>query len=122
VSFLGGRADVPDLLLAGDLLVHPAYHENTGTVLLEAIVSGLPVLTVDVCGYAHYVNDAQAGMVMPSPFQQMSFNAALEKMLLSPEREQWRHDALAFAKEADIYSLPEKAANFIDYVGQKRDS
>ena len=30
VRFLGGRSDIPDLLAAGDLLVHPAYSENTG--------------------------------------------------------------------------------------------
>ena len=37
----GGRSDVPDFLLAADLLLHPARHENTGTVLLEALVAGL---------------------------------------------------------------------------------
>ena len=58
VHFLGGRHDVPDFLLASDLLVHPAYAENTGTVLLEAMVSGLPVLTTDVCGYAFHIQKA----------------------------------------------------------------
>jgi hypothetical protein len=42
-------------LLGADLLIHPAYNENTGTVLLEAVVAGLPVLTTAVCGYAHYI-------------------------------------------------------------------
>ena len=36
VHMLGGRADVPEWMLAADLLVHPARNENTGTVLLEA--------------------------------------------------------------------------------------
>ena len=53
-------------------------------------------------------------MVLPSPFRQAAFNAALEKMLSSPERPQWHDHALRFAKEADIYSLPEKAADFIE--------
>src|SRR5690606_4083853 len=51
VEFLKGRSDVPRFLLGADLLIHPAYNENTGTVLLEALVSGLPVLVTDVCGY-----------------------------------------------------------------------
>lgn len=121
IHFLGGRSDVPAFLLAADILLHPAYHENTGTVLLEAIVAGLPVLTVDACGYAHYVNDARAGMVLSSPFQQEALNDALEKMLLSPEKAAWQQNGLAFAKKADLYSLPEKAADLIENIGRKRE-
>lgn len=113
VKFLGGRNDVADFLLAADLLVHPAYNENTGTVLLEALAAGLPVLTTDVCGYADYINQARAGVVLSSPFQQIEFNQVLSNMLLSPERVNWQKNALAFAQQADIYSLPEKAVDFI---------
>jgi UDP-glucose:(heptosyl)LPS alpha-1,3-glucosyltransferase len=122
LHFLGGRNDVPHFLLASDLLLHPAYHENTGTVLLEAIVSGLPVLTVDCCGYAHYVTEAKAGVVLRSPFQQAELNEQLQKMILSSERTSWRQNGLSFAKDADIYSMPDKTADFIEYVGRKRVS
>lgn len=122
VQFLGGRPDVPDFLLAADVLIHPAYHENTGTVLLEAVVAGLPVLTVAACGYAHYINDAQAGVVLPAPFNQQELNTALEKMLSWPALADWQQKALSFAKQADIYSLPEKAADLIEDIGQKRVS
>ena len=67
VEFLKGRSDIPRFLLGADLLIHPAYNENTGTVLLEALVAGLPVLVTDVCGYAHYITDANCGRVVPSP-------------------------------------------------------
>lgn len=111
--FLGGRNDVPRFFIAADLLLHPAYHENTGTVLLEALAGGLPVLTTDVCGYADYIRTANAGMVLASPYQQSEFNRALESMLLSPLRETWRQNAIEFAKNADIYSMPERAVDFI---------
>lgn len=120
VHFLGGRNDVPQFLLGGDVLLHPAYHENTGTVLLEAVVSGLPVLTTDVCGYASYVAEAQVGIVLKSPFKQVEFNQALEKMLLSTDQGEFKQNGLAYAKRADIYSLPEKAANLIDHIGQRK--
>jgi len=122
VHFLGGRPDVPHYLLAADLLLHPAYHENTGTVLLEAIVSGLPVLTVDICGYAHFVMEANAGLVLTSPFRQAEFNIALQKMLLSPMRIQWQQNGLEFAKNADIYSLLEKTTELIEYRGRQHVS
>ena len=114
IKFLGGRPDVLNFLLASDLLLHPAYHENTGTVLLEAMIAGLPVLTVDVCGYAHYVKEADAGNVLASPFKQIKLNAALKAMLTSNQREVWRQNGLAFGKAADIYSLPERAAELIE--------
>lgn len=114
VKFLGGRHDVADLLLAADLLLHPAYNENTGTVLLEALVSGLPVLTTDVCGYAEYIHEANAGVVLASPFNQIEFNQTVSSMLLSSLYSTWKKNALSFADQADIYSMPVKAVDFIE--------
>ncbi len=122
IQFLGGRPDVPQILLAGDLLLHPAYHENTGTVLLEALAAGLPVLTVEVCGYAHYVREANAGVVLASPFQQAEFDMALREMLESEGQQGWQENGLAFARQADIYSLPKKAAEFIEQMMPVRPS
>jgi UDP-glucose:(heptosyl)LPS alpha-1,3-glucosyltransferase len=114
VDFLGGRDDVPRFLLGADLLVHPAYNENTGTVLLEALVAGLPVVVTDVCGYAHYIEEADCGRVVPTPFQQRTLNATVRQILEDKEvRLRWHENALAFAARADLYSLPERAADVI---------
>ncbi|MBW7902858.1 MAG: glycosyltransferase family 4 protein [Rhodocyclaceae bacterium] len=114
VDILQGRDDIPRFLLGADLLIHPAYNENTGTVLLEAVVAGLPVLTTAVCGYAHYIEDAGAGVVLPEPFAQPALNAALERMLRDDAaRRQWQANGLAFAGHADIYDNAETAADVI---------
>ncbi len=114
VVFLEGRSDVPRFLLGADLLIHPAYNENTGTVLLEALVAGLPVLVTDVCGYAHYIDDADCGRVVPSPFEQGYVDRLLAEMLAGNEqRALWSQNALAFAERADLYSMPERAADVI---------
>src|SRR5690606_10331413 len=44
VKMLGARDDVSELFWSADIFLHPAYSENTGTVLLEAMVAGLPVI------------------------------------------------------------------------------
>ena len=114
VSILPGRNDIPRFLLGADLLIHPAYHENTGTVLLEALVSGLPVLVTDVCGYAHYIAEADCGRVLASPFEQAQLNRTLAEMLADPAaRARWSANGLAYADTADLYSMPQKAADVI---------
>ncbi len=120
VRFLGGRSDVPELMLAGDLLIHPAYSENTGTVILEAIISGLPVIATDVCGYAQHINLANAGVVLHSPFVQNDLNASLLNTLVSP-KEQWRENGIAYGKNPDLYVMPETAVRSIEnWVETKR--
>jgi UDP-glucose:(heptosyl)LPS alpha-1,3-glucosyltransferase len=112
-EIMAGRDDVPRFLQGGDLLIHPAYYENTGTVLLEALVAGLPVLTTDSCGYAFHVERSGAGRVVPSPFQQERLNRELAEMLASPERGQWRERGIAYGRDEDLYSMPELAADII---------
>jgi len=114
IQFLGGRSDVRDFMLAADLLVHPARSENTGTVLLEALASGLPVLTTDVCGYAHYIATANCGIVLPSPFEQNIFNQKIAEMLISQDKITWKNNGISFAKNNDLYHLPERAAALIE--------
>lgn len=117
VTILSGRDDIPRFLLGADVLLHPAYSENTGTVLLEALVAGLPVLVTDVCGYAHYVHEAGAGDIITSPFNQTRFTEQLQHAIENKAmREQWQHNALAFAKTEDIFNMPEKAADIIEEV------
>ena len=108
-----GRSDIPRFLFGADLLVHPAYAENTGTVILEAMIAGLPVLVSDVCGYAHYVNQAEAGRVLSAPFSQEEFDQILKQMLLSDERDEWGINGQRFGTYADIYSMPDKAVDII---------
>ncbi len=118
VQILKGRSDIPRFLLGADVLIHPAYNENTGTVLLEALVSGLPVLVSEVCGYAHYIAEADCGRVLPSPFVQEQLNRTLSDMLADDaQRAEWARNGLAFADSADLYSMPQKAADVI--VGVK---
>lgn len=114
VKFFGGRSDAPEFLLGADLLMHPAHLENTGTVLLEAMAAGLPVLATDACGYARYVRGAGMGEVLASPFSQEALNKNMLQLLQS-DREMWRARGREFAR-GDIYDLPLHAARRIEEI------
>lgn len=115
VSFFSGRDDIPRFLLGADLLLHPARHENTGTVLLEALVAGLPVLCSGVCGYARYIVASESGRVTAEHYSQLEFDQRLFELLQNNDlRQQCSEHGLKFAKSADLYSMPECAANIIE--------
>jgi UDP-glucose:(heptosyl)LPS alpha-1,3-glucosyltransferase len=103
VKFLDITNNIPNLLFMADLLLHPAYQEAMGWVILEAIVSGLPVLTTANCGFACHVKRANAGLVVPMPFKQIVLNAYLQKMLSSKELQEWKKNALAYGKNDTLY-------------------
>ena len=114
VQFLGGRDDVPELLLAADALVHPALDEAAGIVLLEALVAGLPVICTDVCGYAHHIAAARAGLVLRSPYSQDDLNAAMLRTLDGVYRSQCRDTGLVYARLTDLYSMHSTGAELIE--------
>jgi len=113
VRFMGGRSDVPDFLLGCDMLLHPARKDNTGTVILEAMVAGLPMLVTSVCGYAKHVLKSGAGEVLSAPFSEGELNEKLQTML-SSDKSEWVAKALKYADEEDLYSMPEKAVKAIE--------
>ncbi|QKJ89058.1 Glucosyltransferase [Paramixta manurensis] len=114
VRFFSGRNDVAELMAAADLLMHPAYQEAAGIVLLEAIAAGLPVLATEVCGYAHHLTKANCGEVITEPYRQERLNNVLCNALSKPAlRQAWADNARSYADTQDLYSLPERAADII---------
>lgn len=80
--------DIQQFYLGADILMHPAYQDNTGSVILESLAHGLPVITTDTCGYADHVSAGKAGIVIPSPFRQDLLNQSLTDYLASPSNRQ----------------------------------
>lgn len=111
---LPGRDDIPRFLLGADLLLHPAYSESAGYVLLEATIAGLPVLTTASCGYAFHIQNAQSGQVCPEPFSQSDLDARLEEMLTSARRQSWSANGIAYGRQDELYSLARTVTDHIE--------
>jgi len=117
VHFLGPRDDVPELMKAGDFLVHPARAELAGGVIVEAIVSGLSVIVTPVCGYAWHVKEADAGIVLDGEFDQNQLNECFTQVLVSDERVKWRQNGINYSKDNNLYAMAQVAVDEFETNG-----
>jgi UDP-glucose:(heptosyl)LPS alpha-1,3-glucosyltransferase len=118
IVFLGPRDDVPRLLVAADLLVHPAYQEAAGIALLEALACGLPVVVSGICGYAPYVTQAQAGWVLPEPFDQAVFNRTVRAALERADLADIGRRGIEFARRENLCGMVDAAVAVIEAVAR----
>lgn len=63
VHFVGFRRDIPQIMQAVDLFVFPSRYEACSLVLLEALSSGLPVITATATGGGELVTP-ECGIVL----------------------------------------------------------
>jgi glycosyltransferase involved in cell wall biosynthesis len=113
VHFLGFQTDMPGLMRACDLFVFPSRYEPFGLVLLEALASGLPVVTVASAGGAEVVTP-ETGIVLPDCDDAGALAAALRTLLAAPDR----HRAMrAAARQAALaHSWPAMARQYLDLL------
>jgi UDP-glucose:(heptosyl)LPS alpha-1,3-glucosyltransferase len=117
IKWLGHREDIHGLMAAADLLVHPARYDTTGTVILEAIVNGLPVITTAACGYARHVEAAQAGKVIKEPFEFPLFVAAINRGREFAVRQAWSLAGQKYGRDPELYQGRSRAAEIIVRTG-----
>ncbi len=115
VEFINGSDDLQSFLYATDIVLHPAYHEAAGMVILDALVAGIPIIVTDICGYASYVKKANSGIVLSEPFSQIQFNQALQKLLQDQKlRKLYSQNAIKYSKVTDLYSCTETMLKIIE--------
>jgi UDP-glucose:(heptosyl)LPS alpha-1,3-glucosyltransferase len=117
---LPGRDDIPRFFAGADLLLHPAYQESAGYVLLEATIAGLPVLTTATCGYAFHIEQAQSGQVCGEPFSQIELNQRLAAMLEALPNAPWSENGLNYGKNEVLYTLPQAAVDLIEQQAREK--
>ena len=74
IKFLGPRDDVASIMKSSDLLLHPAREEAAGNVIIESLVSHLPVATCRDVGFAEEVKANKGGIVLDEDFDQDKFD------------------------------------------------
>ena len=113
VIFAGGRNDVPELIAAADLMIHPARNEAAGAVLLESLACGTPVLCSANCGFSPMVKEA-GNLVLPKLFRQKILNRTLMVALSTPDKiADLQQAAENYGRNGDFYRRAKYAVDLI---------
>ncbi|HEY0404986.1 MAG TPA: glycosyltransferase family 4 protein [Pyrinomonadaceae bacterium] len=103
LRFIGKRPhqELPDLLRQCDVLVFPSYCEGFGLVLLEALASGMPIITTEATAGPDLIEDGIEGYLIPSGNLD-ALSAAMRDCASEPER--LESMALAARRSAERFS------------------
>jgi glycosyltransferase involved in cell wall biosynthesis len=85
VRFLGHRSDVPKLMKAVDVMVHPSIDpEPFGRTLVEAMLAGVPVIATNAGAAPDILEGGKAGTLVP-PNDAPALGRAIAAVLARPE-------------------------------------
>jgi UDP-glucose:(heptosyl)LPS alpha-1,3-glucosyltransferase len=93
VRYVGSAKDVGALLTAADVFVMPTQYEAFSLAVVEALASGLGVLTTDVPGAADAVEHGVNGLLLQDPLDDKSLSEHLEVALDPAVRSAWSRAA-----------------------------
>lgn len=85
IHFLGYRSDASALLRLGDLFLLTSDSEGLPTVIIEAMLSGLPIVSVDLPGIREVFERFPNYPVRLTPPDEQSIANAIEEMLHQPK-------------------------------------
>lgn len=64
---IGLTSEIKKIFAAADMFVFPTLYEPFGLVILEAMASGLPVVTSEIAGAAELISDHKDGIILKNP-------------------------------------------------------
>jgi glycogen synthase len=108
---------VPGILASLDVLVLPSAYEEMGSVLVEAMAAGVPVVASAVGGIPEVVRDGETGLLVP-PGDVTTLAAVLDRLAADPDLRA-RLAAGARARSA-AYGWPKLADRVADVYADLR--
>jgi glycosyltransferase involved in cell wall biosynthesis len=112
---LGYRHDVARLLAASDVFALPSHFEGLPMSVIEAMLTGLPVVATDVRGPREQVVDGETGFLVP-PFETAPLAGALRRLAADPALRARMGEA-GRARALERYTEAKVVARTLDLLG-----
>jgi UDP-glucose:(heptosyl)LPS alpha-1,3-glucosyltransferase len=101
-QFLGVITDMPALYAAADIFILPTFYDPFSNACLEALASGLPVITTRDNGFSEIIQDAVHGSIIDRADNTDALRDAIQFWCDAATRENARPAILQRASEFDI--------------------
>ncbi len=104
VHFRGAVSDgdMGELYRSSDALLHPTFADHCSLVVLEALASGLPVITTRLNGAAERMEPGQHGFIVEDPRDIDALAAALLRLQDREKLDEMRDAAIALRPRLDF--------------------
>ena len=112
---LGYRGDVHAVLAAADIFVLPSYFEGLPMSVIEAMLTGLPVVASNIAGPREQVVDGETGFLVP--VRQVEPLAAALRQLTQDSALRARMGAAGRERALDRFSEPKILARTVALLG-----
>jgi UDP-glucose:(heptosyl)LPS alpha-1,3-glucosyltransferase len=101
VFFAGGVRDLERYYPSADILVHPTFYDACSLVVLEALASGVPVITTRSNGAGWIISEGKEGFVIDDP---SDIKTLAEKIVVLSDPSFWKKASQAARQMAQQYS------------------
>ncbi len=109
VVLAGQRRDIPEVLAATDVFVHPAIAESFGMVIVEAMAMARPVVSTPVGIAPEVIESGKSGLLSPSP-EPGALGESLGRMLKL--RSAWPAIGAAARQSVEAFTAASMAARY----------
>jgi UDP-glucose:(heptosyl)LPS alpha-1,3-glucosyltransferase len=115
VHFLGERRDVAALYAAADIFLLPTIYDPFSNACLEALASGLPIITTRANGFAEIMRDGTDGTVVDQPDR---IAALIDAVRFWSDTERRRSTREARLELAGSYDMSANVSRTLDVLVQ----
>lgn len=99
---IGLTTEIRKFFAASDIFVFPTLYEPFGLVILEAMASGIPVITSEIAGAAELITNYKEGIVLKTPENVDEIGKSIKYLIDNPDK--IIKMGKAARKKSEIYS------------------
>jgi UDP-glucose:(heptosyl)LPS alpha-1,3-glucosyltransferase len=117
ISFVGSTDHPETYFGAMDLFVHPTFYDPFSNVVLEALSSGIPVVTTVYNGAAEILSEGEEGFIVSDPARPEELAEKIRRLFDDGTREAMSRKARLLAER---FSWEKNAQEFLEVIKASR--